>query len=595
MLTIKKRRRALQILAALALANLTACGPPGARDLHQGQRLIDNNQFKEAIPVLADGARALQTQPPAVQAVAWNLLGLAYHGAGQLDSASKAYLQALKLNRDLWAADFNLGCLRLEQANYAAAIDCLTTYTTANPKDAEAFRLLGRARVKYAVQCPTGEKARQLDAARKDYQYSDQLKNSAEACNALGMLELQRRLPRIDPVEAALHDFNLALERDPHYAPAILNTAIVLQRYARQPREALEKYRQYVALNPAPANAQEVQELARDLDMSLRISIVPRNAAAPSSVAPIPTNTGPPAQSQFQTPRQPAVDTKPTSTPPESAPSTRQPAPARQPSHSLILGDTGAKGGATAVPPPQTQTPTLAPPSNAPPPEVNQTASSEPAETAADLSPQDVNTNNGTASAQKKSIVQKLNPLTWFGKSDSGAVAAGRRYDYPAPVTPIPGDRNEAVRLVNEARQAQRQSNLPDAIRDYQNALKADPTDFDAALDLGLAAVDAKDYGAALDALNQSLQLQKDSADARYAFAWVLDKKGYFQDAANELNKLLSAHPTEARARLLLGNIYAESLGQPKLAREQYLKALPLIDPKSTQAAVIQTWLQKHQ
>jgi len=131
-------------------------------------------------------------------------------------------------------------------------------------------------------------------------------------------------------------------------------------------------------------------------------------------------------------------------------------------------------------------------------------------------------------------------------------------------------------------------------MRDYQEAMKADPTYFEAGLALGLAAIDMKDYPTALDALGQALTLQANSADARYAFAWVLGRRGCYQDAANELGRLLSAHPREVRARLLLGNIYADNLGQPKLAREQYLKALDLIEPQSSQAAVIRAWLDQH-
>src|SRR6202041_689773 len=122
----------------------------------------------------------------------------------------------------------------------------------------------------------------------------------------------------------------------------------------------------------------------------------------------------------------------------------------------------------------------------------------------------------------------------------------------PLPVTPIPGDRKLAERLTSEGRQAEHQSNLAEALRDYQEAVKADPTCFEADLALGLASLDAKNYPAALDALGQALALRGNSADARYAFAWVLGKRGYYQDAANELDKLLAAHPREVRARLLL-------------------------------------------
>jgi Tfp pilus assembly protein PilF len=46
------------------------------------------------------------------------------------------------------------------------------------------------------------------------------------------------------------------------------------------------------------------------------------------------------------------------------------------------------------------------------------------------------------------------------------------------------------------------------------------------------------------------------------------------------------------RAHLLLGNMYAEKLHQPKLAREQFTQALQL-DPANAQAASIRAWLQQ--
>ncbi len=97
-----------------------------------------------------------------------------------------------------------------------------------------------------------------------------------------------------------------------------------------------------------------------------------------------------------------------------------------------------------------------------------------------------------------------------------------------------------------------------------------------------------------MDALWQALTIEPNSADARYAFAWVLGRKGYYIDAANELNKLLAAHPQELRAHLLLGNYYADNLDQPRLAREQYVRSLDLINPQSTQAAIIRAWLDQH-
>ena len=585
MLTIKKRSCALQVLAVISVASLTACGPPGPRDLHKGEQLIESGQFAAAIPILNEAVQLLHGAPPAVQANAWNLLGLAYHGAGQSDAAARAYLAALKLDRNLWAVDYNLGCLRLEQANFPAAIDYLTTYTTSHPKDVNGFLLLGRARLKSALERAGPEKTRQLqlEYARQDYEYAEKLRGTAEACNALGLIELQRPIPGIEPVKASVSLFKLALEREPHYPPALLNLAIVLQR--SEPREALEKYREYLALQPVPPQAKEVEKLARQLDLDLRITIVLQHPSPPPAT---PANSGPPRQ-------MPAPVENPVSKP--APPPTAKAVPPQKPAASLELSAPPANPSPAAGLSPQSSVPSptapvtrTTPPGNA----ANPTADVTAAETPPVTPPEE----------RKTSLVQKLNPLNWFSgkskKTDATETAvpseagSGDRYAYPLPVTPIPGDRKLAERLTTEGRQAEHQSNRAEAMRDYQEAMKADPTYFEAGLALGLAAIDVKDYPTALDALGQALALQANSADARYAFAWVLGKRGYYRDAANELAKLLSAHPREVRARLLLGNIYADNLGQPKLARDQYVKALDLIEPQSSQAAVIRAWLDQH-
>jgi len=169
----------------------------------------------------------------------------------------------------------------------------------------------------------------------------------------------------------------------------------------------------------------------------------------------------------------------------------------------------------------------------------------------------------------------------------------GTRYNYPPRVTIIPGNRAEAVRWAEQGAQARQQGRLPDAILDYQQAVKADPSYYEANEALGLAALDNHDYTQTLEALNRALMLQNDSANSRYAFAWTLQRRGYYEDAARELDKLLSAHPEEVRGHLLLGKLYAEKLNQPKLAREHYARALNL-DPQNPQAPAIRAWLEQN-
>lgn len=623
MLTTKKRSFAWQALAVISLIGLTACGPPGPRDLRKGERLIQSRQFAEAITVLEEGRDLLRGSSPTVQAHALNLLGMAYEGAGQSDPASRAYLEALKFDRNLWVADYNLGCLRLEESNYVSAIDYLSTYTTSRPRDTNGFLLLGRAYFKLAMERTGLDREHQMEFSERNYDTAEKLHPSAEARNAFGLIELTQRPFRNEHVKASMAYFRQALEVDPHYGPALLNLAVV-EQYAKEPHDALQTYHQYLDLKPAPPQASEVERIVRQLEIDQRITIMPaKPEQRPAAVAP--TNAAPPQRqppATVQTP--PPVPTPkpapaPTPTPAQtpapppqsnvrSAPKEKQPVtvavverPAEPPAKTAPPGNTTLLA-ANNVPPANPAPPVVihSQPVEAPPapiaptnlPEVllNPATNITVADTGSNLPP------------EKKAFLQKFNPLHWLGKpkkSEAGATPpanadGGDRYTYPVYVTPIPGDRKLAEKLTAEGRQAEKQSNRPEAIWDYQEAIKADPTYFESELALGLTAIDAKDYPGALQALGQALTLQANSSDARYAFAWVLGRQGYYQDAANELVKLLSMHPGEVRARLLLGNYYADNLNDPKLAREQYLKALDLIDSQSSQASLIRTWLDQH-
>jgi tetratricopeptide (TPR) repeat protein len=208
-----------------------------------------------------------------------------------------------------------------------------------------------------------------------------------------------------------------------------------------------------------------------------------------------------------------------------------------------------------------------------------------------------------TNHAPRKSIAERWNPLRWFsGKAKTRKEAAapepppllaGARYDYPPPVTPIPGDLAQAKRLTAEAVRAQQAGDFIQCIRAYKEAVAADPTFYDACYGLGLVAVEMKDYATALAELHRAVALDEDSAEARYAFAWTLQRQGYTEDAVHELGKLLSQHPADARGHLLLGSLYAEKLKQPKLAREHYMQALEL-DPTNAQAANVRAWLKSN-
>ena len=127
-----------------------------------------------------------------------------------------------------------------------------------------------------------------------------------------------------------------------------------------------------------------------------------------------------------------------------------------------------------------------------------------------------------------------------------------------------------------------------------KQAATLDPSWFEAQYNTGVMAHRLHNYALALPRYEAALAIQPDSVDARYNFALALKAGGYPLDAANELKKILAANPSETRAHLALANICAQSLRDMDEARMHYQKVLEL-DPKCPQASDIRFWLSANQ
>src|SRR5947209_8442778 len=134
---------------------LNGCTPSGPRILLDGERLIHQQRFPEAIDRLK-----IATQLLPENAQAWNHLGLAYHGAGAAKEAAHAYQQALRRNPNLAAPHYNLGVLALEENDLQFAILELTSFTVLQRDSAEGWLKRGTAELR----------ARQFDVAEKSFQ-----------------------------------------------------------------------------------------------------------------------------------------------------------------------------------------------------------------------------------------------------------------------------------------------------------------------------------------------------------------------------------------------------------------------------------------
>ncbi len=518
--------RSLAFWIAL-LSLLAGCTPAGPRALLEGKRLLEQGRPKQAVEELktATATALLKTN-----AVAWNYLGLACHYSGQAEEAHRAYQHALQCNRDLTEAHYNLGCLWLEQNNLEAARSELTTCTLRRGNWVEALVELGVAQLR--LRDPAGAERSFSQALRLSPQ-------NAEALNGLGLVRAQRG----HPSDAAAF-FASALKAQPHYGPALLDLAIVSHQYLRDRQFASQKYHEYLALKPAPPNAEAVGAVSRQLDEELNPAAAraPANSLAETNNPPPPprvahTNAGPNAARAL--------------TPPSPAPSTNVARAAAIPAPKPGPASTGAApSSATAERASRTPEPAPRP--------------------ARDLPP------IATAAIPK-------------APAPSGRAAA-RRYAYLSPRKPAPGDRAQALRAFEQGLQAQAADRPAEAVQAYTLAARLDPAFFAAQYNLGLAATEARNWPAALAAYEHALAIDPRSADARYNFALVLKQANYLADAVNELDKLLGAHPADARAHLALANLYAQQLRQPAKARQHYLRVLRL-EPGLSQADAIRDWL----
>ena len=584
-------------LIAIASIWLAGCGPPGPRALLEGKRLMDQGNYTAAIEELKRAAALLSKD-----ARAWNYLGLAYHHAGQAENAADAYQRALKLDHDLVEAHYNLGCLLLEQNRLEPARNELTAFTLHRGNSFDGWLKLGTAQLRLA-RTEAGElRLRDLGAAEKSLSGEALHLNpqNPEALNDLGLVEIERGRYR----EAAAH-FNNALKQQPNYGPAMLNLAIVSQLYLNNRPFALQKYQEYLAANTQAANWNAVKATARQLAEELNPPPRPvTNAPAPAINPARLAAANPPRTSVATNVLQTEVSTKPAATTivkpmtePEIKPDVvklTEPPPVKT-----------ADSETTSPPTPPT-TPAVA----------------------SDYSP--------PASADRKGFLQKINPANLFhhepkpvatptpltppssnpdntqlatvsmnsgSMSKSSASQAAplpkARYSYVSPPKPTPGDRKEGERLFAQGWQAQHDHRLKDAVALYRAATQADPSFFEAQLNLGFAAFDLPDTTQALLAYETALAIKPDSFIARFNFALALQKAGYIQDAAQELERLVAASaPDESQehlalAHLTLANLYAEQFHQPAFARAHYLKVLEL-DPHNPQATVIRYWLSEN-
>lgn len=595
-------------LLAIALL-FSGCSPPGPRALLKGKKFLDRGDVADAVTQFKRATTLLSTN-----ANAWNYYGVALQHAGQPDEAAAAYETALRLDRDLVEAHFNLGSLFLEQNKPEQAKAEFTTYTLRRPNESAGWFKLGLAQLRAGDDLQAERSFSAVHALKDD---------DADAFNGLGLARVQEGKPR-----QAAEFFTAALQARPNFAPALLNLATVNDEYLHDSRSALASYQAYVSLAPRPAYYDEVRSIIANLAQSEAAAsvvaplVVPRTSPPPepkpkTTIAAVVTRPAPVYHKEAPEP----VETQPIHATPRPNPT---PAPSPSPPVTPIPTENVRVAPEPAiVATPRTNTepynaatrPTVlaarTPPTNA-------VARPEPLEVPM---PDDetkpgfwhklFGNNNGNAdnpssapTPAKRYHEDAVTPIPEPPEEIAGTKAGNEkpleprpvsppvmpRYAYTSPQKPAPGDRRSAEGAFTKARMAEQDEDWLDALQWYQIAADTDPSWFEAQYNTGVIAHRMHNYSVALPRYELALAIQPESIDARYNFALALKASGYPADAADELRKILVISPDEVRAHLALANLCAQSLHDTAQAREHYLKVLEL-QPDNPQASDIRFWL----
>jgi len=591
---------------------------------NRGCLLLEENQLAGAIAALTTYT---VHRPKAVDG--WLKLGSAQLRARQFDAADVSFRQAVALNQRPSEAYNGLGLSQAFRRRpheafqyFHAALKSETNYPPA---------LLNQAIV---AQVQLNDRPLAL---QKYHAYLDATTNAA---NETAVMALVKQF------EAELHPPPMA----PPTSPPVLAVTVtnpptrITNVAAVQPAVAPTHTTNVAAVQPVvvpthPTNVAAVQPALAPTRTNPPMAIV----APPVTVAPPPAATN-----LAREPRpQPAAIERPLRPPPViEKPQVIQPEPL-PPLEVVTLADEPEVKPAQKLTLPD-NTPPAAPPATAPatapatPDRVGQPATPDQTLIAPTVQPSPVpapvdQETGSTASpassletrSEKKSLLQKLNPLGWFGSrkkqepeskpsplakrpvsekkladatakpASASTVLAPRprpeppvfpRFTYRNPPKPAGGDHALAMRSFTEGIQAQRNSRPGEALAAYKKAVEADPAFFEAHYNLGVAACEAQDYAAALPACEDALAIKPEDANARFNFSIALEKAGYPVDAAHELETLLARAPDEAAAHFALANLQVQTLLQPEKARAHYQRVLQL-QPRHPQAAAIRGWL----
>jgi tetratricopeptide (TPR) repeat protein len=575
------------LFTLLAVVMLSGCTPPWADAMFEGKTQLEKGEFKDAINSFKQATRL---QPELARA--WNYLGLAYHRDRQFAEAIAAYNKAYNTDNNLAEAVYNLGYLRLETGVYEDAIHWFKIYQMLRPQSTAALPYLALAHISL----------NELDEAQKLYDLIlRQEPNDPKAYNGMGLIQQRKGNPR-----ESYNYFHTALERDPEYTPAMWNQGIIAYPALQRPDLAVNKMRRFTYKAPQSPLAPIAKSIAEDIEARLFKKPEPIVEAPPAEQ---------PKEQGGKTTEEIVAHKVEETTPAE------EPTPAKKNEEPTTLKTVSDQEPAEALPnndiqpvAPEIEKPqiTQREVENPKQPEVRKTTPVKPQEK--------IETPTGERPTSQTNVVIKTDipkkeeskptiivDIPRTANDDSRAVVEMERpvivppsepgvtplpqgrsfkpYRYLLPGAPLAGNRQVAAPLFDRANRALERSDYNEAVTQYERAISADPSFFEAYFNLGLAALSGGNAEKALPAYEYALAIDPQHRDSRYNLALGLIQKDHLRDAARELETLLKANPEDKSVIMRLGELYSGPLQRPVRTREVYqqlLKAAPTPDEVST-------------
>ncbi len=656
MLTIKKRSLLRIYVFGLSVATiLCGCSRPIERALSRGDALMRQGKYGDAVNIY----KTLTIEYPN-EARVWNLLGIAYHNAGDLVAATHSYTTALKLSNNFYTVHYNLGCALFEMRNFLQASREFASYVMYVPQSSDGWTRLGTSQLYL----------KQYDLAEKSFRAALNLNpKSYESYNGLGIaLMYSRRW-----MESA-QCFTNALKLKPDYPPANLNLGIILLQYQKDKAGAASMFKRFLILKPDHPYSPAVSNLLRKLEQPLQLA--PTNQIQPLITAPTPitekttviekattvptvvakkdekivqkTETqsfqlSPPVKSQ-PVAIQNLVSTQQqkitTSTPVVTQKVVKKIDAKIDTNLVIVQGEKKQQQVIEKQPVVQVEKIQPEVPSQQVKTDINKQAEPVIVQTKTDEVKESKKEQEIPQPAtQKQSWFSRLNPFKKKGKtivtplppiSESQVASATQesgqkekkaeqkivekevtqevspvkvaktdlplqipKYNYLRPQKPSQGNRDEAQKKLLLGLKAHDAGDLKEAKSQYEEAVKLDPSYFEANYNLAIVLLELGELDESLKRYEYALAINPEAPNARFNFALALQKGNYLNDAVKELENYLIINPQDNRARLLLANIYAKQLKDKSNASKQYLEILRT-EPNHPQALTIHEWLKQN-